>query len=53
MTLGVEFEPSRQDDEMATAVFGGVKRAAPRQFLGRAKLKGLVGQSPLPETTSY
>jgi hypothetical protein len=32
---------------MATAVFGSVKRGAPRRFYGRIRPKGVVGQSPL------
>jgi len=43
-------EPSRKDDEKATAVFGSIERAAPDRFRGRAKAKGVVGQSPLPKT---
>jgi hypothetical protein len=34
---------------MATAVGASAKRAASYQFSGRAKPKGLLGQSPLPE----
>ena len=36
---------------MATAVFGSVKRGAPRRFYGRIRPKGVLGQSPLPEKT--
>jgi hypothetical protein len=35
---------------MATAVCGNTKRAAPGQFRGHSKTRGLTGQSPLPKT---
>jgi hypothetical protein len=34
----------------ATAIFGSIKRAAPRQFRRRAKPKAYWGQSRLPKT---
>src|SRR5260221_147775 len=40
-------------EKLATAVSGNAKRAALRQVRGRAGTKSVLGQSPLPKTSSH